>query len=171
MPSTLALCQLCMLFRSTHEERQSAEVSAEPGERIVKSPLQRTLTAQSMGRWAKHNGALEHIGVTPSVEMIELQRAQRFRACPANPDTSVFAEFSMPLSLLPPNQMCLRRRKGRCKSTRTLSLFCETFQRKGFYLLPVGRLAGFFLQEIQGAYSHDACLRSGPHVVFLQDEY
>jgi len=92
-----------MLFQSTHQEHQSAQASAEPGERIAKSPLQRTLTAQIMSHW-KHNEALEHIGVTRSVEMMKVQRAQRFPACPTNPDTSVFAEFppaSQPAPSLP----------------------------------------------------------------------
>jgi len=39
---TYLLAQLRMLFQSTHEDRQSAEALAEPGERIAKSPLQRT---------------------------------------------------------------------------------------------------------------------------------
>ena len=46
-----------------------------------------------MGRWAKHEGALAHISLKRSVEMLELQRAQRFPARPADPDSSVFAEL------------------------------------------------------------------------------
>ena len=93
MPSLLMLPQLCMLFQSTYEERQGAEASAEQGERIARSSLQHTLTAEIMGRWTKHNRAPEHLVVTRSVEMMELQRAQRFPACTTYPDTSVFAEF------------------------------------------------------------------------------
>ena len=54
--STVTLPKLRMLFQSTLEDRHAAE----PGERIVKSPLQRTLTAHIMSRWAKHEGALAH---------------------------------------------------------------------------------------------------------------
>jgi len=50
MLSPVTLPQLCMLFQSTHADRQGAEASAEPGERIAKSPLQRTLTAHIMSR-------------------------------------------------------------------------------------------------------------------------
>ena len=57
-------------------------------------PLQCTLTAQIMGLWAKHNRVVEYIGVKRLVEMLEMQRAQRFPACSPNPDTSVFAELS-----------------------------------------------------------------------------
>jgi len=46
-----------------------------------------------MGRWAKHEGALAHISLKRSVEMLELQRVQRFPARPADPDSSVFAEL------------------------------------------------------------------------------
>ena len=46
-----------------------------------------------MGRWAKHEGALAHISLKRLVEMLELQRAQRFPARPADPDSSVFAEL------------------------------------------------------------------------------
>jgi len=87
---------LLIFFQSTHEERQGAGASAEQGKRIAKSPLQRTLSAQIMGRWTKHNRALEYIGVTRSLEMMELQRAQYFPACPTNPDTSVFRVLSCP---------------------------------------------------------------------------
>jgi len=48
--STVTLPQLRVLFQSTHEDRHGAEAQAEPGERIVKSPLQRTLTAHIMSR-------------------------------------------------------------------------------------------------------------------------
>ena len=81
-----------MLFQSTHEDRQGAEALAEPGERTAKSPLQRTLTAHIMSCWAKHEGALAHISLKRLVEMLELQRTQRFPARPADPDSSVFAE-------------------------------------------------------------------------------
>jgi len=69
-----------MLFQSTHENRHGAEALAEPGERFAKSPLQRTLTAHIMGRWAKHKGALAHISLKRSIEMLALQCAQRFPA-------------------------------------------------------------------------------------------
>jgi len=91
--STVTLPQLCMLFQSTHEDRHGAEAPAEPGEWIAKSPLQRTLTAHIMSRWAKHEGALAHISLQRSVEMLALQCAQRFPARPADPDSSVFGEL------------------------------------------------------------------------------
>jgi len=78
-----------MLFQSTHEDRHGAEAPVEPGERIVKSPLQRTLTAHIMS----HEIALAHISLQWSVEMLALQCAQRFPARPADPDSSVFAEL------------------------------------------------------------------------------
>jgi len=91
--STVTLPPLRMLFQSTHENRHGAEAPAEPGERIVKSPLQRTLTAHMMGCWAKNEGALAHISLHRSVEMLALQCAQRFPARTADPDSSVFAEL------------------------------------------------------------------------------
>jgi len=128
-PSTVTLPQLRMLFQSTHEERHGAEAPAEPGERIAKSPLQRTLTEHIMGRWAKHEGALAHISLKRSVEMLALQCAQQFPARPADPDSSVFAEFFLSLSPNPHNLTCLRRRLSRCTSTGTLLVFCRTFPR------------------------------------------
>ena len=91
----MTLPQLPILFQSTHEDRQGEEALAEPGERIAKSLLQRTLTAHIiMSRGAKHEGALAHISLKRSVEMLALQCAQRFPgpARPADPDSSVFAE-------------------------------------------------------------------------------
>jgi len=91
--STVTLSQLRMLFQSTHENCQGAEAPAEPGERIAKSSVQRTLTAHVMGRWAKHEGVLAHISLKRSVEMLELQCAQRFPARPADPISTIFAEL------------------------------------------------------------------------------
>ena len=69
--STVMLPQLRMLFQSTHEDRQVAEALAEPGERIAKSPLQRTLSAHIMSCWVKHEGALAHISLKRSIEMFQ----------------------------------------------------------------------------------------------------
>jgi len=91
--STVTLPQLRILFQSTHEDRQGAEALAEPGERIAKSPIQRTLTVHIMSRWAKHEGALAHMSLKRSIEMLELQCAQSFPAWPADLDSSVFAEL------------------------------------------------------------------------------
>jgi len=85
--STVTLPQPALLFQSTHEDRQGAEALAEPGERFAKSPLQRTLTAHIMSRWAKHEGALVHISLKRSIEMLELQCAQPFPARPADPES------------------------------------------------------------------------------------
>jgi len=82
-----------MLFQSTDEDHHSAEAQAEPGERIVESLVQRTLTAHIMSCWAKHEGALAHISLQRLVEMLVLQCAQRFPARPVDPDSSVFAEL------------------------------------------------------------------------------
>jgi len=82
-----------MFFQSTHEDRHGVEAPAEPEERIVKSPLQRTLTAHIMSRWSKHEGALAQISLQRLVEMLALQCAQHFPARTADPDSSVFAEL------------------------------------------------------------------------------
>ena len=91
--STVTLPQLRMLFQSTHEDCHGAEALAEPGERIVKSPSQRTLTAHIMSRWSKHEDDLAHISLQRSVEMLALQCALHFPASPADPDSSVFTEL------------------------------------------------------------------------------
>ena len=62
-------------------------------QRIAKSPLQRTLTAHIMSRWAKHEGALTHISLKRSIEMLQFQCAQCFPARPADPESSVFSEL------------------------------------------------------------------------------
>ena len=46
-----------------------------------------------MGLWAKHEGALAHISLKQSIEMLELQCTQRFPARPADPESSVFSEL------------------------------------------------------------------------------
>jgi len=56
-----------------------------------------------MNRWAQHEGALAHISLKRSVEMLELQCAQLFPARPADPDSSVFAEL-FPASQSQPSQ-------------------------------------------------------------------
>jgi len=53
---------------------------------------------------------VEHIGVKRSVEMLAMQRAQRFPAYPLNPDTSVFAGL-FPASKPAPSQANARPEK------------------------------------------------------------
>ena len=72
----------------------------------------RTLTAHIMSRWAKHEGALAHISLKRSVEMLALQCAQRFPARPADPDSSVFAE-PFPAPQLAPSQPNVPTAKAR----------------------------------------------------------
>ena len=105
---TVTLVQLRMLFQSTHEDRQGAEAPAEPGDRIAKSTLQRTLTAHIMGRWAKHEGALAHISLKRSIEMLELHCAQRFPTRPLTLIILFSQSFFLPLSPNPHSLTCLR---------------------------------------------------------------
>jgi len=161
-----------MLFQSTHEECQCEKASAEPGERITKSPLQRTLTAQIMDRWAEHNGALEHIGVTRSVEFLELQRVQHFPACPTNPYTAVFAELfpaSQPV-LSQPNALAEKEKQMNI-NWNPLAFLLDLSARRVLtrFLLDVWQ--EFLLQELWGTHFQDACPRSRSHEVLLQDAY
>ena len=128
--STVTLPQLRMLFQSTHEDRHGAEAPAEPGDRIVKSPLQRTLMAHIMSRWAKHKGALANISLQRSVEMLALQCAQRFSARPADPDSSVFEELFLAPLPEPSQPNVPTARLSRCTSTGTLLVFCRNFLSK-----------------------------------------
>ena len=136
------------------------------GEKIVKSPLQRTLTAHIMSRWAKQEGALAHISLQRSVEMLALQCAQRGLLTLI----LLFSQsFFLPLSLNPHSLMCLRRRLSRCTSTGTSWFSVGTFSAKVCNSFPTGRLAGFFLQEFRSAHHQDACPRSQSHALLLQD--
>ena len=128
-----------MLFQSTHEDRHGAEALAEPGERIVKSPLQRTLTAHIMSRWAKHEGALAHISLQRSFEMLALQCAQRFPARPAEADSSVFAEL-FPAPQPEPSQPNVERAYGEGKQMHLnwnpLGFLSELSQQKSVTCFP-----------------------------------
>jgi len=127
--STVTLPQLRMLFQSTHEDRQGAEAPAQPGERIAKSPLQCTLTAHIMSRWTKHEGALAHISLKRSIEMLELQCAQPFPARPADPDSSVFAElFPAPQPETSQTNVPTEKAKQMHLNWSPLG-FCQTFPR------------------------------------------
>ena len=127
--STVTLPQLCMLFQSTHEDRQGAEAPAQPGERIAKSPLQCTLTAHIMSRWTKHEGALAHISLKLSIEMLESQCAQPFPARPADPDSSVFAQlFHAPQPETSQTNVPTEKAKQMHLNWSPLG-FCQTFPR------------------------------------------
>ena len=167
--STVTLPQLRMLFHSTHEDRQGAEAApAELGERIVKSPLQRTLTAHIMSRWAKHEGALAHISLQRSVEMLALQCVQHFPARPADPDSSVLAEL-FPAPQPEPSQPNVPPAKAKQMHLNWNTLGFLSFSAKVCNSFPTGRLAGFFLQEFRSAHPPDACPRSQSHALLLQD--
>jgi len=75
--------------------------------------------------------SLDRIGVKRSVEMLELQRVQRFPASPTNPDPSVFEE------LFPATQPALSQPNTHVEEEKQWRLnwnplaFGWTFQRKG----------------------------------------
>jgi len=70
-----------------------------------------------------------------SVEMLALQCAQRFPARPADPDSSVFAEFFPFLRFHHHNLTYLRRNISRFTSTGTLLVFCRNFLSKSLWLV------------------------------------
>ena len=83
-----------------------------------------------MSRWAKHEGALAHISLKRSVEMLALQCAQRFPARPADPDCSVFAKL-FPVPQPEPSQPNVSSAKVKqMHPTGTLVVFCRNFLRK-----------------------------------------
>ena len=73
-----------------------------------------------MSRWAKHEGALAHISLQRSVDMLALQCAQHFLRGPLTLILLFLQSFFLPLSLNPHSLTCLRRRLSRCTSTGTL---------------------------------------------------
>ena len=150
-----------------HEDRQGTEAPAEPGERFVKSPLQRILTAHIMGRWAKHKGALAHISLKRLIEMLQLQCAQRFPARPADPDSSLFAEL-FAASQPEPSQPDVSTAKD-APQLEPSWFSVGPFPEKVCNSFPAGRLTGFFLQEFRSAHPQDVYTRSQLHALHLQD--
>jgi len=107
--------------------------------------------------------------------MLEMQRAQRFPACPPNPDTSVFAQL-FPVSQPAPSQPNTRPEKEKHMhiNWNPLAFLSDLSAQRiltRFDSLPARRLAGFFLQEFWGPHPQDACPRPRSHEVFLQDVY
>jgi len=173
MLSIVTLPQLRILFQSTHEDRQGAEAPAEPGERIAKSPLQRTLTAHIMGRWAKHEGALAHISLKRSLEMLDLQCAQRFPARPADSDSSAFAEL-FPAPQPEPSQPNVPTEKAKQMhiNWNPLGFLSDLSAHKILTRFPPDVWQAFFCtEELWSAHPQDACPRSKLHAMFLQDAY
>ena len=136
--------------------------------KIAKSPLQRTLTAHIMGRWAKHEGALAYISLKRSIEMLTLQCAQRFPARPADPDSSVFAEF-VPDPQPEPSQPNVPTAKVNQMhlTWNPLDFSVGPFPAKVCVSFPTGLLADFFLQEFWSAHPPDPCPRSQSHALLL----
>jgi len=146
--STVTLPQLSMLFQSTHEDRHVAEVLPEPGKMFGKSPLQRTLTAHIMGRWAKHEGACTHISLKRSLEMLALQCAQRFPARPADPDSSVFAElFPAPQPKPPQPDVSRAKAKQMHLKWNPLGFLSDLSQQKSVTRFPPDVWKDFFCRS------------------------
>jgi len=144
----VTLPQLRMLFQSTNEDRHAAAAPAEPEERIAKSPLQRTLTVHIMIRWAKHEGALAHIGLKRLVEMLALQCAQCFPASPADPDSSVFAEL-FPAPQPDPSQPNVPTAKAKQMhlNSNPLGFLSELFQQNSVTRFPPDVWQAFFCRS------------------------
>jgi len=168
--STVTLPQLCMLFQSIHEDCHGAEAPAEPGDWFAKSPLQRTLTAHIMSRWAKHEGALAYISLKQLIEMLALQCAQRFPARPADPDSSVFAEL-FPAPQPEPSQPDVPTVKAEQMhpNWNPLGFLSDLSQQKSVTRFPPDVCQAFFCRSFGAPIPQDACPRSQSHALLLQD--
>ena len=108
----------------------------------------RTLTAHIMSRCAKHEGALAHISLKRSVEMLALQCAQRFPARPADPDSSVFAEL-FPAPQPAPSQPYVPTAKAKQMhlNWNPLGFLSELSQQKSVIRFPPDVWQAFFCRS------------------------
>jgi len=101
-----------------------------------------------MGRWAKYEGALAHISLQQSVEMLALQCAQRFPARPADPDSSVFADL-FPDSQSEPSQSNVPTAKAKQMhlNWNTIGFLSELSQQKSVTRFPPDVCQAFFCRS------------------------
>ena len=65
--------------------------------KVPSVPAQRVITAHLMRSWPSHRYMLSEISLTRSEQTLGLQSSQRFKACPADPDYTIFGlHFPMP---------------------------------------------------------------------------
>jgi len=57
---------------------------------VLSVPPQRVITAHLMRLWPSHQYVLGDISLTRSEQTLGLQTSQRFKACPADPDDTIF---------------------------------------------------------------------------------
>jgi len=57
---------------------------------VLSVPAQRVITAHLMRLWPSHQYVLGDISLTRSEQTLGLQSSQRFKACPADPDDTIF---------------------------------------------------------------------------------
>ena len=123
-----------------------------------------------MSRWDKHEGALAHISLKRSIEMLELQCVQRFPARPADPDSSVFAEL-FPASQPEPSQSNVPAAKAKQMhfTWNPLGFPSDLSKHESETRFPPDVWQAFFLQEFRSTHPQDACTRSQSHALLLQD--
>jgi len=69
---------------------QSVDSSLDGNAKAPSVPAQRVITAHLMRCWPSHQYVLGDISLTHSEQTLGLQSSQRFKACPTDPDDTIF---------------------------------------------------------------------------------
>jgi len=81
----LTLLLLTLLYSS-----QSIDSNLDCNAKAPSIPAQRVITAQLMRFWPSHQYVFGDISLTRSEQNLGLQSSQRFKACPTDPDDTIF---------------------------------------------------------------------------------
>jgi len=81
----LTLLPLIPLYSS-----QTVDSNLDGNAKAPSIPAQRVITTHLMHFWPSHQYVLGDISLTRSEQTLSLQSSQRFKACPADPDDTIF---------------------------------------------------------------------------------
>jgi len=81
----LTLLPLTLLYST-----QTADSNLDGNAKALSVPAQRVITAHLMLLWPSHQYVLGDISLTCSEQTLGLRSSQRFKACPADPDDTIF---------------------------------------------------------------------------------
>ena len=82
----MTLLPLTLLYST-----QTVDSNLDGNAKVPSVPAQRVITAHLMRLWPSHEYVLSNISLPHSEQILGLQNSQRFKACPADPNDTIFS--------------------------------------------------------------------------------
>ena len=160
----MTLIPLTLLYST-----QTVDSNLDGKAKALSVPAQRVITAHLMRLWPSHQYVLGGISLSRSEQTLGLQSSQRFKACPADPDGTIFGlHFHTPATDSQVQADPSFREKTWHLTWMPLAFLASFGHSDSQHALLV-KLGKFFLSGARSTPSTSACSRCRTHAMCLPE--